>query len=176
MLARDPAYAERAARISAMTMDITEFLSDTLDLPAPQGWSDIRVAYHSACSMQHGQRVIDQPRRLLRDAGFTVAEIAEGHICCGSAGTYNIFQPELATELRIRKLDNIATTKPDCVATGNIGCITQLAGPDAPPVVHTVELLDWAYNGNCPKELNHLQGRMRLMSDLEMAGAENVAA
>jgi glycolate oxidase iron-sulfur subunit len=164
MLARDPAYAERAARISAMTRDVTEYLSDTLNLRAPLGWSDIRVAYHSACSMQHGQRVHEQPRRLLRDAGFSVAEIAEGHICCGSAGTYNIFQAELAGELRERKLDNIAATKPDCVATGNIGCITQLSGSDAPPIVHTVELLDWAYNGNCPKELVHLQGRMRIMS------------
>jgi glycolate oxidase iron-sulfur subunit len=164
MLARDPAYAERAARISGMTRDITEYMSDTLNLRAPLGWSDIRVAYHSACSMQHGQRVHEQPRRLLRDAGFSVAEIAEGHICCGSAGTYNIFQAELAGELRERKLGNIAAAKPDCVATGNIGCITQLSGSDAPPIVHTVELLDWAYNGTCPKELTHLQGRMRIMS------------
>jgi glycolate oxidase iron-sulfur subunit len=176
MLAQDLAYAERAATISAMTKDITEFLSDTLNLRAPRGWSDIRVAYHSACSMQHGQRVNDQPRRLLRDAGFTVAEIAEGHICCGSAGTYNIFQAELAGELRERKLDNIAAAKPDCVATGNIGCITQLSGNDAPPVIHTVELLDWAYNGNCPKELRHLQGRMRLMSEIGAGESEGVAA
>jgi glycolate oxidase iron-sulfur subunit len=164
MLAGDPAYAERAARISAMTKDITEYLADTLNLCAPLGWSDIRVAYHSACSMQHGQQIHEQPRRLLRDAGFSVAEIAEGHICCGSAGTYNIFQAELAGELRQRKLDNIAATRPDCVAAGNIGCITQLSGHDAPPVIHTAELLDWAYNGNCPKELTHLQDRMRIMS------------
>ncbi|MBX2806748.1 MAG: glycolate oxidase subunit GlcF [Hyphomicrobiales bacterium] len=174
LLARDPAYAERAARISAMAQDITEYCSDTLDLRAPQGWSDIRVAYHSACSMQHGQRVVEQPRRLLRDAGFSVAEIAEGHICCGSAGTYNIFQAELAGELRERKLDNIAATKPDCVATGNIGCITQLACRDAPPVIHTVELLDWAYNGNCPRELTHLRGRMRMLK--EQLGERRTAA
>lgn len=165
MLVRDPAYAERAARISAMAKDITEYLSDTLNLRAPLGWSDIRVAYHSACSMQHGQRIHEPPRRLLRDAGFSVVEIAEGHLCCGSAGTYNIFQAELAGELRQRKLDNIAASKPDCVATGNIGCITQLSGHDAPSVVHTVELLDWAYNGNCPKELMRLKGRMRIMSE-----------
>lgn len=164
MLAHDPAYAERAARISAMARDITEFLADTLNLCAPLGWSDIRVAYHSACSMQHGQHIHQQPRRLLREAGFSLVEIAEGHLCCGSAGTYNIFQAELAGQLRQRKLDNIAAAKPDCVATGNIGCITQLSGIDTPPVVHTVELLDWAYNGNCPKELVYLQDRMRIMS------------
>jgi glycolate oxidase iron-sulfur subunit len=165
MLAHDPQFAERTARISALAKDITEFLADVIDLGAPAGWSDIRVAYHSACSMQHGQRVNDQPRRLLREAGFSVAEIAEGHICCGSAGTYNILQPELATELRQRKLANIAATKPDCVATGNIGCITQLSGQDAPPVVHTVELLEWAYGGKCPAEIAHLQDRMRRMAD-----------
>ncbi|WP_088347806.1 MULTISPECIES: glycolate oxidase subunit GlcF [Rhodomicrobium] len=164
MLAHDPVYAERAKRISALARDITEFLADVIDIGAPSGWSDIRVAYHSACSMQHGQRVNDQPRRLLREAGFSVAEVGEGHICCGSAGTYNILQPELASELRERKLGNIAATKPDCVATGNIGCITQLAGRDASPIVHTVELLDWAYGGTCPSELAHLAGRMRLMS------------
>jgi glycolate oxidase iron-sulfur subunit len=166
LLANDPAFAARARKIGALAKDITEFLADTVGLGAPAGWSDIRVAYHSACSMQHGQRVTEQPRKLLRDAGFSVAEIPEGHICCGSAGTYNILQPELAAELRERKLGNIAATKPDCIATGNIGCITQLAGPDAPPVVHTVELLDWAYGGKCPAEITHLSSRMRLMSEI----------
>jgi glycolate oxidase iron-sulfur subunit len=165
MLAYDPEFADRAERISMLTKDISEFLADVINLGAPAGWSDIRVAYHSACSMQHGQQITEQPRRLLREAGFTVAEIAEGHICCGSAGTYNIMQPELATELRQRKLDNIAATRPDCIATGNIGCITQLAGSDAPPIVHTVELLNWAYGGKCPDEIMHLQDRMRFMSD-----------
>jgi glycolate oxidase iron-sulfur subunit len=165
MLAHDLQFAGRAARISALAKDITEFLADVIDLGAPAGWSDIRVAYHSACSMQHGQRVNDQPRRLLREAGFSVVEIAEAHICCGSAGTYNILQPELATELRQRKLENIAATKPDCVATGNIGCITQLSDQDAPPVVHTAELLEWAYGGKCPAEIAHLQERMRRMAD-----------
>lgn len=163
LLAGDPAYAERAARISALVMDVSEFLADRIDLGAPVGWSDIRVAYHSACSMQHGQRVNEQPRRLLREAGFSVVEIPEGHICCGSAGTYNILQPEIAGELRARKLANIASVRPDCVATGNIGCMNQLAGKDAPPVVHTVELLNWAYGGACPPEIEHLRGRVRLM-------------
>jgi glycolate oxidase iron-sulfur subunit len=163
LLAQDPAYAERAKTISALARDITEFLADGIDIGAPQGWSDIRVAYHSACSLQHGQRVNEPPRRLLRDAGFSVVEIGEGHICCGSAGTYNLLQPEIAGELRERKLGNIRATRPDCVATGNIGCITQLEGKDAPPVVHTVELLNWAYGGACPAEIRHLSGRVRSM-------------
>jgi glycolate oxidase iron-sulfur subunit len=163
LLARDPVYAERAKAIAALAKDITEFLADGIDIGAPQGWSDIRVAYHSACSMQHGQRVNEQPRRLLRDAGFSVAEIGEGHICCGSAGTYNLLQPEIAGELRERKLGHIRATQPDCVATGNIGCITQLEGKDALPIVHTVELLNWAYGGACPAEIRHLAGRIRSM-------------
>jgi glycolate oxidase iron-sulfur subunit len=104
-----------------------------------------------------------QPRRLLRDAGFSVVEISEGHICCGSAGTYNLLQPEIAGELRERKLGNIRATRPDCVAAGNIGCINQLEGADAPPIVHTIELLNWAYGGACPPELRHLAGRIRTM-------------
>jgi glycolate oxidase iron-sulfur subunit len=164
MLAQDAQFAERARRISALAKDVTEFLADVIGIGAPSGWTDIRVAYHSACSMQHGQRITEQPRKLLREAGFAVAEIAEGHICCGSAGTYNLLQPEIAGELRERKLGHIAATKPDCVATGNIGCITQLAGPDAPPVIHTVELLNWAYGGKCPAEIAHLESRMRSMA------------
>jgi glycolate oxidase iron-sulfur subunit len=163
MLAHDPAYADRAKAISALAKDVTEFLADMIDIGAPDGWSDIRVAYHSACSMQHGQRVNAQPRRLLRDAGFSVVEISEGHICCGSAGTYNLLQPEIAGELRERKLGNIRATRPDCVAAGNIGCINQLEGADAPPIVHTIELLNWAYGGACPPELRHLAGRIRTM-------------
>ena len=165
MLSGDPAYAGRSKAVSALAKDITEFLADMIDIGAPQGWSDIRVAYHSACSMQHGQRVNEQPRRLLRDAGFSVAEIGEGHLCCGSAGTYNLLQPEIAGELRERKLGNIRKTEPDCVATGNIGCIAQLAGRDAPPVVHTVELLNWAYGGACPAEIRHLRGRIHTMHE-----------
>lgn len=163
LLGRDGTYAERAKTISALAKDISEFLADMIDIGAPRGWSDIRVAYHSACSLQHGQRVNEQPRRLLRDAGFSVAEIGEGHICCGSAGTYNLLQPEIAGELRTRKLGHIAAVKPDCIATGNIGCITQLAGPDAPPIVHTVELLNWAYGGACPAEIAHFKNRIKLM-------------
>jgi glycolate oxidase iron-sulfur subunit len=103
--------------------------------------------------MQHGQRVIDPPRDLLRQAGFELKEIAEGHLCCGSAGTYNLLQPELAGQLRARKAENIDATGADLVATGNIGCLQQLQGAIRVPIVHTVELLDWASGGPKPAEL-----------------------
>jgi glycolate oxidase iron-sulfur subunit len=116
----------------------------------------LRVAYHSACSLQHGQQIHGGPQALLAAAGFTVTEVPEGHLCCGSAGTYNLLQPELAGALRDRKLANIALTRADLVAAGNIGCITQLAGDAPVPVVHTVELLDWATGGPRPPALARL--------------------
>ena len=155
MLKHEPKYAERAARIADMTRDVTEFLA-TYEMGPPKRWSSLRVAYHSACSMQHGQRVNDEPRKLLRNAGFSVVEVPEGHLCCGSAGTYNILQPEIAAELRDRKVDNIRSVRPDVVATGNIGCITQLATGMDIPIAHTVELLDWAYGGPVPRGLESL--------------------
>jgi glycolate oxidase iron-sulfur subunit len=154
MLREDPAYAEKAARFAALARDVTEIVA-TLGLrpPAPDHPArGLRVAYHSACSMQHGQRLHDLPKALLTEAGFETVEAPEGHICCGSAGTYNLLQPEIAGKLRDRKLANIAKTAPEIVATGNIGCITQLAGGGA-PIVHTVELLDWATGGPQPRAL-----------------------
>jgi glycolate oxidase iron-sulfur subunit len=115
--------------------------------------ADLVVAYHSACSMQHGQRITLTPKKLLAQAGFTVRDVPEGHLCCGSAGTYNILQPEIARQLRDRKIANIERTRPDVIATGNIGCITQIASGTAIPVVHTVELLDWATGGPRPSAL-----------------------
>ena len=160
MLKRDSQYAERAAKLAAITRDVTEFLG-TYDMGPPKRWSSLRVAYHSACSMQHGQRIIDDPRKLLRNAGFTVTEIPEGHICCGSAGTYNILQPAIAGQLRERKVANIRSVRPDVVATGNIGCISQLAiGMDI-PIAHTVELLDWAYGGPVPRGLEGLSRHVK---------------
>jgi glycolate oxidase iron-sulfur subunit len=103
--------------------------------------------------MQHGQQIKSEPMALLRRAGFAVAEVPEGHLCCGSAGTYNILQPELALRLRDRKVANIESTKPQAIAAGNIGCIAQIAGGTAIPVLHTVELLDWAYGGPIPAKL-----------------------
>jgi len=154
LLRTDPAYAEKAARIAALARDVSE-VTAALGLQPPREGAvpALRVAYHSACSLQHGQRVEREPRALLAAAGFTVVEVPEGHLCCGSAGTYNLLQPELASALRDRKLANIALTRADLVVAGNIGCITQLAG-DAPlPVVHTVELLDWATGGAMPRGL-----------------------
>mgnify|MGYP005853762149 CR=1 FL=1 len=162
MLARVEGYAQRAHRISELAKDITEFLSE-YDLGPPKRWSSLRVAYHSACSMQHGQQITEEPKQLLRDAGFTVLDVPEGHICCGSAGTYNILQPDLARQLRDRKIANIASMQPDLVAAGNIGCITQLAPGMDIPIVHTVELLDWAYGGPVPRGLERFQ---QLVSDV----------
>ena len=140
-------WAMRAERMSALAKDISEYLA-TLDYAPTRPAPGLRVAYHAACSLQHGQRVVAEPKALLRRAGFTVVEPAEGHLCCGSAGTYNLVQPAIAGRLRERKLANIAATRPDLIAAGNIGCITQLSG--GVPVVHTVELLDWMAGGPAP--------------------------
>jgi glycolate dehydrogenase iron-sulfur subunit len=152
MLRNDPAYATRAARVSARSRDVTEYLA-TLNLRQTRAGSSLTVAYHSACSLQHGQKVMREPKELLAKAGFTVRDVPEGHLCCGSAGTYNILQPALADQLRARKVANIELLKPDIIAAGNIGCITQIAGGTAIPVVHTVELLDWATGGPVPEAL-----------------------
>ena len=155
----DPALARRAERISALTVDVTEFLSG-LQLPPAAEHSGLTVAYHSACSMQHGQKIDTAPRALLARVGFELAEIPEGHLCCGSAGTYNMLQPALAGRLRERKLANIARTGATVVATGNIGCMSQLATSDGVPIVHTVELLDWMTGGPAPTGLTQAQARM----------------
>jgi glycolate oxidase iron-sulfur subunit len=165
LLARDRGYAGRAAEMSTLARDITEFIHE-IGLAPPLAWTSLRVAYHSACSLQHGQQVDSEPRGLLSQAGFTVVEIPEGHICCGSAGTYNILQPELSGQLRERKLGHIASVKPDVVATGNIGCIIQLARGSSVPVVHTVELLDWATGGPCPKGLENLKSKVHPIESL----------
>jgi len=154
MLRDDAAYRDKAAKVTSLARDITEYLSE-LDLPSPAFIPGIKLAYHSACSMQHGQKITMLPKNLLRGAGFRVADVAEGHLCCGSAGTYNIMQPEIATRLRDRKINNIKATKADAIATGNIGCITQItAGMNDDgakiPVLHTVELLNWVYGGETP--------------------------
>ena len=152
MLREDAAYAQKAARVSAAAKDVSQYLA-SLDLPTIARAEKIAVTYHSACSMQHGQQLRDEPKRLLKAAGYDVRDVPEGHICCGSAGVYNIMQPEIAGQLRDRKLANIARTKPQIVAAGNIGCITQLAGGSDAPIVHTVELIDWAQGGPLPPAL-----------------------
>ncbi|WP_430471927.1 glycolate oxidase subunit GlcF [Thalassospira lucentensis] len=162
MLANDPAYAQKAKTISSLARDITEYLAELdvdADVFARADHGNPRVAYHSACSMQHGQKITRPPRDLLKMAGFDVAEIAEGHLCCGSAGVYNLLQPEIAGQLQERKRGNIRNTNPDLVATGNIGCMIQIETDDL-KVVHTVQLLDWAAGGPRPSKLKapSLQG------------------
>ncbi len=155
MLREDPAYAEKAERVSALTKDITEFLTG-VELGEPVFAPNLTVAYHSACSMQHGQKITREPKDLLKAAGFIVKDVPEGHLCCGSAGTYNILQPELAGKLRDRKVANIKKTAPDLVATGNIGCMTQIGTGLDLPIVHTAELLDWVYGGPVPDGLEQV--------------------
>ncbi len=155
LLKSDPAYASRAAKVSALARDVTEFVADH-DIGPAKRWSSLRVAYHAACSLHHGQRIGNEPKTLLLNAGYGVADIPESHVCCGSAGTYNIFQSEIANELRDRKVRHIKSVKPDVVAAGNIGCIAQIAPSMDIPVVHTVELLDWAHGGPVPRGLESL--------------------
>jgi glycolate oxidase iron-sulfur subunit len=148
----DPAYADKARRVSEIAKDVTEYLAG-LKLMEPLRESDLVVVYHSACSMQHGQQIREEPKKLLKQAGFTVKDVPEGHICCGSAGTYNLLQPEIAGQLRARKVANIEWVKPDLIATGNIGCMTQIGKGTDIPIVHTVELIDWATGGPMPAVL-----------------------
>ncbi|HWK00322.1 MAG TPA: heterodisulfide reductase-related iron-sulfur binding cluster, partial [Xanthobacteraceae bacterium] len=152
MLRTDAAYKDKAAKVSSLANDISEYLVK-LGIKPPASPSGIKVAYHSACSMQHGQKITLQPKELLASAGFVVRDIAEGHLCCGSAGTYNMLQSEIAGRLLKRKVANIENTASQIVATGNIGCMTQIASGTEIPVVHTVELLDWATGGPLPETL-----------------------
>jgi glycolate oxidase iron-sulfur subunit len=153
MLREDPHYAEKAARISALARDVSEVAASLGIERRTEAGQGLRVAYHSACSLQHGQQLHHEPKALLTAIGYNAIDVPEAHLCCGSAGTYNLLQPELANALRERKLANIALTGADIVAAGNIGCITQLAGQAKVPVVHTVELLDWASGGPIPRAL-----------------------
>jgi glycolate oxidase iron-sulfur subunit len=152
MLREDPVWSAAAARIAGLARDITEVMID-LELQAPVRRPKARVAYHAACSMQHGQKVIDQPGALLRAAGFEVTSIGESHLCCGWAGTYNVMQPEISRKLRERKVGNIERAAPDVIAAGNLGCISHIGGATDIPIVHTVQLLDWATGGPLPKVL-----------------------
>ena len=153
VLRNDPAYAGKAAQVSALAKDISEILAE-IDLPPGDG-RGLTVAYHAACSLQHGQKVTDAPKRLLAAAGYTVRTPAEAHLCCGSAGTYNILQPEIAGQLGARKAANLERLQADVIATGNVGCAMQIARFGETPVVHTIELLDWATGGPAPAILAH---------------------
>lgn len=149
LLREDRGFAAAAAKISTLAKDITEYLGG-ITLQPTQQHGDIVVAYHSACSLQHAQKITQAPKELLSKNGFVVKDVPESHLCCGSAGTYNILQPDIANKLRDRKVANIAMVKPDMIAAGNIGCMVQIAGGTSVPVVHTIELLDWATGGPRP--------------------------
>jgi glycolate oxidase iron-sulfur subunit len=157
VLRTDPTYADKALGVSRLAKDISEYLS-ALELSSDRRRAGLVVAYHSACSLQHGQKITGVPKELLCKIGFVVKDVLEGHLCCGSAGTYNILQPELARRLRERKVGNIEKLKPDVIAAGNIGCMTQIAAGTVIPVVHTVELIDWATGGPEPEALAGKRG------------------
>ena len=142
-----------AARVAALARDVTEVLAD-LGLPPVTRPGGLRVAYHPACSLQHGQRIVAAPKELLAAAGFTVATPADAHLCCGSAGTYNLLQPELSAGLRDLKVAALEATGPQVIAAGNLGCMVQIASGTGVPVVHTVQLLDWATGGPRPDALD----------------------
>ena len=153
LLRGEPAWAEKAARISALAKDICELVEESGLPPTTGGAERLSVAYLAPCSLQHGQRAAPSAARLMSRAGFAVAEPEEAHLCCGSAGTYNILQSQIAGRLRDRKAARLAELKPDVVAAGNIGCLTQIGDRAGAPAVHPVELLDWATGGPKPARL-----------------------
>jgi glycolate oxidase iron-sulfur subunit len=166
MLRGDSAYAERAAKVAGLVRDIAEYVAG-LPLTPNQSVPRITVAYHAACSLQHGQRIMRQPKELLARLGFEVKDVPDGHLCCGSAGTYNILQPDIAIRLRDRKVGTIERLRPDVIAAGNIGCMMQIAAGTKLPAVHTIELVDWATGGPCPPALRERR---------EQAGRSLIAA
>ena len=170
MFRNDPLAAD-AARVSALARDVSELL-ETLVADAPAGVFDgaadarkgLVVAYHAACSLQHGQKVKTAPKDLLKRAGYTVVEPADSHLCCGSAGTYNLLQPEISQQLKARKIKTLEARRPDIIAAGNIGCMMQIGSGSAVPVVHSVELLDWASGGPRPAALHSLSPKRQQSS------------
>jgi glycolate oxidase iron-sulfur subunit len=171
MLRGDPGYEGKAARISGLVRDICEFIDDNKCL-TPVIRPAMTVAYQPACSLAHGQRIISGPKQLLSEAGFLVKDIPESHLCCGSAGTYNLLQPELANRLRERKIAYIEKIAPELIAAGNIGCITQIAAGTGIPVVHPIELIDWAAGGPVPKALKAGRQRTKVQGTKLIDGRE----
>lgn len=152
----DKELKKKAKKISELTKDITEYLDENLKIEFKKDLTKYKIAYHSACSMQHGQKVHSQPINLIRKTGSEVLNIPDGHICCGSAGTYNILQQEIAGKLLKNKVQNINKVNPDFISTGNIGCMTQISSGTNIPIVHTVEVIDWLTGGPKPRKLKHL--------------------
>ncbi|MEM8658591.1 MAG: glycolate oxidase subunit GlcF [Pseudomonadota bacterium] len=150
---RNEPLAEDAARVAGIAKDISEVMVD-LGLQTPTHAPALRVAYHSACSLQHGQQIKSHPKTLLKSAGFKVLEPQDPHLCCGSAGTYNLMQPEISGQLKARKVETIEALEPEVIAAGNIGCMMQIGSGTPTPMVHTAELLDWATGGPVPPKLS----------------------
>jgi glycolate oxidase iron-sulfur subunit len=165
MLRDDPRYAAKAVRVSALACDLSELL-DRIGLPPTVDVPPTVVGYHAACSLQHGQRVAVAPSRLLANAGFEVREPKESHLCCGSAGVYNILQPDIAAQLGARKAQALGALTPDVIATGNIGCMVQIGAASRVPVLHIAQLLDWATGGPEP-------GAMRRRPDAQQTIGED---
>lgn len=177
LLVRDRGYIERAEYISSLARDVTEFL-DEAGLNPPIMWTGLKVAYHAGCGLQPGETRHTAPRALLEQAGYTLTDIPDGHLCCGSAGVYNILQPELSVQLRDRVLKGIESISPDVVVVGNVGSMTLLQGGTDVPIVHTVELLDWATGGPCPPALHKLRHRahpIEALVDMAKAAAKERA-
>ncbi|MEL6518116.1 MAG: glycolate oxidase subunit GlcF [Pseudomonadota bacterium] len=148
---RNESLAKEAARVSDLAMDVSEVL---MKLDVPEGGEQgVRVAYHAACSLQHGQQIKTFPKDLLKRVGFEVVEPRDSHLCCGSAGTYNLMQPEISKQLKERKVTTLEEKNPDIIAAGNIGCMMQIGNGTDVPIVHTVELLDWVTGGPMPPAL-----------------------
>ena len=150
--AKGPFHLHLSVTDGRLAMDISELLIK-LEMPeaAPK---ELTVAYHAACSLQHGQKIKDHPKTLLKRAGFRVVEPADSHLCCGSAGTYNLMQPEISAQLKARKVKTLEAKNPDVIAAGNIGCMMQIGSAARMPIVHTVELLDWATGGPLPPAMH----------------------
>ena len=150
----DKDLRKKAKIISSLAKDVTEYLGKNIKLNFVEKDKKFKIAYHSACSMQHGQKLHSQPINLLKKTGNEIVEIPDGHLCCGSAGTYNLLQSEMASELLVRKVSNIDKVKPDFISTGNIGCMTQISSGTKIPIVHTIEILNWYTGGEKPNAIN----------------------
>lgn len=168
---RNEPLAADAARVAGIARDVSEVLMELTESggaekpwQADPAWADVKktprapdgmiVAYHAACSLQHGQQIKTHPKTLLKKAGFTIVEPADSHLCCGSAGTYNLMQPEISAQLKERKVKTLEARNPDVIAAGNIGCMMQIGSASSVPIVHSVELLDWAWGGPKPPALD----------------------
>ncbi len=165
---KNKALEQEAMRVSAIAKDISEVMMD-LGLTDADKAKGLKVAYHAACSLQHGQQITTHPKTLLKNAGFEVVEPAEAHLCCGSAGTYNLMQPELSGKLKQRKIAHLEATAPEVIATGNIGCMMQIGSGTGVPVVHTIELLDWATGGPTPPALKDIAINIKVSHKKEIA-------